>query len=207
MKNKFKNKQKGFTLVETLVTMFILMIILVGSLGIYTYSIKAQRRTVDITLVSQDIQFLMTTLSRNIRASDIDYKYYEDARIVLADSDGPKILDKLVIYNPIEDKGWVYKQLGDQAVVCFCDGRCDADEECTVDGDFEGITTHKLKITNTASLVIGGSGLKFLIVPSELPFGAVNPIQPRVTISLNANGAGENLTVQQTIPQRFFERR
>jgi len=206
----------GFTLIEVLVVMFILMLILVGSLGIYTYSIKAQRKTIDITLVSQDIQFLMTTLSRNIRASDIDYDFYGRSVpiIELETTDTPpvpKALNELALYNPATGKGMVYKQIDSQAMVCFCGGRCDAASECTEDNDFVGITTTRMKITQGGdTLAVGSSGLKFFIVPASAPFGETDPakiIQPRVTISLNADGAGENLTVQQTIPQRFFERR
>ncbi len=208
-----KNSNSGFTLVEMLVAMFILMIIVMGSTGIYTYSIKAQRRTVEMTLVAQDIQFLMTTLSRNIRAGYIDYAYYGGT----VDPDVPQ--ERLALYDPERNSGVVYKQINsDQVGACFCDhGRC-ALGTCLTNDDFIGITTHRLKLTipsrsdptDPTSLVvpkIEQSGLLFFISPASSPFASDDPIQPRVTISLNAIGAGENLTVQQTIPQRFFERK
>jgi len=189
-----KPKMRGFTLIEMLMSLFILLILISAVSGIYLYSIRAQKKTMSMNLIGQEIQFVMDSLSKRIRSSEIDYNYYKGT----VDSEGE---DELALYNKEDNKGMVYKKIENGVAVCFCDGHCNSDEDCNSDEVFKSLTTKKLKITD----------LKFYINPSEEPFGSEDPtiqlLQPRVTIRMKVEGAGTELNIQQTVPQRFFERR
>ena len=185
-----KPKECGFTLTEMLVTIFVLMILIFGVSGIYIYSIRAQRRTLQLNLVAQDVQFVMDVLSRGIREGKIDYNYY--GGIISSPS------SELALYNRENNEGAVYKKVGQQIGICSCDGSCLG--LCVEEAAFNSLSTERLKITD----------LQFYINPNHEPFADVlpiQPIQPRVTISMKVEGAGAELVVQQTVPQRFFERR
>lgn len=186
---KIKNKnQRAFTLVEMLVTIFILLILIFSVSGIYLYSLRTQQKTVQLNLVAQDVQFVMDVLTKKIRSSEIDYSYYGGT---INSSN-----NKLALAR--EDGGEVYKKIGKEIGICPCSGSCY--NLCAVESDFISLTTSRLKVVD----------LKFYINPDHSPFGEIDLEQikqPRVTVLMKVQGAGAEFVIQQTAPQRFFERR
>ena len=233
MKNKINNSdqgQHGFTLVEMLMSIFILIIIVVGASGIYVYSMKAQKTTIDLNIVAQDVQFLFDTVSRKVREGAIDYAYYggtwsdaDDAHIPnthISDTYFPETKHRkvLAIYREKQDawvvggttyfyKGAVIIQDGDHLSVCFCpDSACSDSSASTCGSDsneFKALTTSKIKIDDITFKVSPTSS------PFNLRYGEADDslVQPHMTMMVELSGAGETLFVQQTVPQRFIERR
>ena len=68
----------------------------------------------------------------------------------------------------------------------------------------DGINWYSLTMTK-----IEIERLDFYIYPSQDPFDPVNPqnIQPRVTIVMKISSGEKEIILQQTVPQRFTERR
>jgi type II secretory pathway pseudopilin PulG len=218
---KYNSTQLGFTLIEMLMTVFILIIIVVGATGIYVYSTKAQYKTLQLNIVAQDVQYMFDTISRKVREGEIDYSFYdgiwdntECGHLILDEEIAKK--NVLAIYNPSADtwtiggrtynyKGAVIVHKGDHLSVCFCDNRCSAPGVPICGGSsnpFIPLTADSLEIID----------LEFKISPVSSPFGlsyssATGLEQPRMTMRVKLNGAGETMSVQQTVPQRFIERR
>ncbi len=64
-------KQKGFTLIEVLVTAFVFSIIVVIVMGIFTNLLGNQRRAMASQKIQEDGLFIMELMSREIRVSQI----------------------------------------------------------------------------------------------------------------------------------------
>ncbi len=68
---KHFSEQKGFTLIEVLVTAFIFSIIVVVVMGIFTDLLGNQRRALASQKIQEDGLFIMELMSREIRVSQI----------------------------------------------------------------------------------------------------------------------------------------
>ena len=185
-KKKFKNfffqkhSKKGFTLLEMLVALFVLSILIVGVSGIYVYSLKVQKRTTKLNLVAQEVQFIMDNLSKRIRSGEIDYTYYGGS------VSSPE--DTLALI--IGEQEYLYKEDEEKIVVCSYErsGSCSG---------YSPLSDPNLKVID----------LKFYINPSSPPFAGASPLQPRVTIKLKVQGPQGEIVLQQSVPQRYSERR
>ncbi len=170
----------GFTLVEMLVASTIFVIIVISITSIFTLGIGSQRRIMEETNIQQESQMAMEILSKKIRKSLIDYNYYNNNKSAWPEADNILSLkDPENILYKKEEK--VLKQSTDNGL------------------SWHPVTTPKVEIRR----------LDFYIYPKKDPFDPDDPqnFQPRVTIVLKVGAGTKEMTLQQTIPQRFTERR
>lgn len=71
-------KNKGFTIIELLVTMVILGLVLSGAMGAYYVLLKARDRVEIEREMQQEVTFAMTRVADKIRAHSVDYNQYLD---------------------------------------------------------------------------------------------------------------------------------
>ena len=182
------SQQSGFTLLEMTVALGIFVILFTLTLGIYSYSIRAEQRTIKISKLQKEAQLIMEILVKQIRSSKVDYQYYIDNAIINIDA-GTNIL-------ALQDKN------GNQTIFRF-NAADETLEVCVVNCSAGGIFT---AIPPQDVLI---QDLTFFINPATNPFSLSAPPTeyPRVTTAMNLRNATghatEDLLVQQTIPQRL----
>jgi len=90
MKNLIKQqKNPGFTLVEIMVALTIFSTTFMISLAIFANSQKVQQRTLSVQQGQSDARYALELISRYIRLGEIDYEYYVQNGISLADPNNP----------------------------------------------------------------------------------------------------------------------
>jgi len=179
---KFK-KREGFTLVEMMTSASILAITVISVCGIFLSTVGSQRKVGQIANILQDSQFVMETLVKDIRSSEIDYtgtNYNGDGDTGISGTE-----TELAFKN-----GTKYRLNGDTIQVY------------TSAGPWVTMTMSTIKI----------SSLFFLIDPQTDPFthGSIVNQQPRVTIVMTIKPASypqDWITLQQTVPQRFTQKK
>ena len=184
MKN-FKKNHCGFTLLEMTVALGIFIILFTLTLGIYSQSLKAEQRTIQMSKLQKESQLIMEVIAKKIRSSKIDYSYYDGGTVNVSDGESQlALLDKSGYQT-------VFRFAGGSIEVCI--------EDCKTGGVFTSIPAADVSITS----------LTFFITPDKNPFSLDNPPEefPKVTMVINLqNTSGtntRNLFVQQTIPQRL----
>ena len=151
------------------------------SLGIYTSTVRAQRKSLAISRVQQEAQFVMEFLSKMTRTSDIDYAAYPGGTV-------PSPATQLILRDASNNQfNFTYDSIAKAVMVSVNGGTA-------------------RQISNTA---ISLSDLSYFITPSTTPYpcgGCAPTSQPRATIimrfSTTSGGQSANLLVQQTVPQR-----
>ena len=171
----------GFTLVEMLVASAIFIIIVTIVTSIFAIGVGSQRKITREVNIQQEAQMIMEIMSKKIRKSliDYDYSYTADGDDGIIDSEIELVLkDPKIIYR-----------LNNKVL------------EQSIDG---GNTWYPITMTKVEI-----KDLDFYIYPSEDPFNPENPqnIQPRVTIVMKITSGEKEMILQQTVPQRFTERR
>ncbi|MEK7506711.1 MAG: prepilin-type N-terminal cleavage/methylation domain-containing protein [Patescibacteria group bacterium] len=68
----FQTEERGFTLVETLVTLFIFSIIVLLFGGIFSGSLSSQRRASNIQQVQENADYILEALTKEIRVSTVN---------------------------------------------------------------------------------------------------------------------------------------
>jgi prepilin-type N-terminal cleavage/methylation domain-containing protein len=176
--------RRGFTLVEMLVSMSIFLIFTTVSLGIYTSTVRAEKKSIAIARVQQEAQFVMEFLGKMVRTSDIDYVAYPGAAIPAS----PPPLTQLFLRDANNTSYNFTYDAGASALMVSVNG-----------GTASRISGANISITDLA----------YIITPSTSPYpcgGCAPTSQPRATIVMrfsgSAGGQSANLLVQQTIPQR-----
>lgn len=172
---------KGFTLVEVLVSMSIFLVFTVVSMGIYTSTVRAQRKSLAISRVQQEAQFVMEFLGKMVRTSDIDYAAYPGGTI-------PSPTTQLVVRDASNNQFNFTYDAGADAVMV------------SINGDpARPISASTITVTD----------LQYFITPPTTPFpcgGCAPTSQPRATLVMRfgaaTGGQSANLLVQQTVPQR-----
>src|SRR3989344_5625707 len=100
-------KNAGFTLLEILVAIGLFVVLIIVLVNIYLLALRSQRQTAARQETLQSARFVMETLSRQVRISEIDYTYDYDgdadagingseSELALVDPDGNSIIYKLV---------------------------------------------------------------------------------------------------------------
>jgi len=180
----FAQKQRGFTLLEMTVSLGIFIILFTLTLGIYSQSLKAEQRTIQMSKLQKESQLIMEVIAKKIRSSKIDYDYYGGSVNISDGESQLALLDK-------SDYQTVFRLGGGSIEVCI--------EDCQPNGVFTSIPATDVAITS----------LVFFITPASNPFSLDAPPTefPKVTMVINlqnTSGANtRNLFVQQTIPQRL----
>lgn len=191
-KNLFsrKNQLRGFTLLEMIVALGVFIILFTLTLGIYAYSLRAERRALQMSKLQREAQLIMELVAKKIRSSRIDYNYYSgyvdtvngEDYLALLDSSNEATIFRASTVNGLE--------------VCITD--C-GDFASPNDDNFNPIPSAETDIEN----------LVFFIEPESSPFSIDAPPSefPRVTLAMDLvnNYGGERYLIhlQQTIPQRL----
>lgn len=176
--------QTGFTLLEMTIALGIFVILFTATLGIYTYSLKAEQRTIQISKLQKEAQFIMEIVAKKIRSGKLDYGFYAtpinpagESSLALLDSSG---------------NSTVFKFESQNIKVCTT--------ACSLSANFFAIPPADVTIAS----------LKFFIEPVTNPFTTINepPTEfPKITIIIDLEntryGRTRHLVVQQTIPQRL----
>jgi len=180
----FKKNNCGFTLLEMTIALGVFIILFTLTLGIYSQSLKAEQRTIQMSKLQKESQLIMEVIAKRIRSSKINYDYYGGTVNVSDGESQLALLDKSGYQT-------VFRFSGGSIEVCI--------EDCQTVGVFTSIPSADVSI---ASLV-------FFITPASNPFSLNAPPTefPKVTMAMNLqniSGANtRNLFVQQTIPQRL----
>lgn len=182
-----RHHQSGFTLLEMTVALGVFVILFTLTLGIYSYSLKAEQRSVQISKLQKEAQLIMEILAKEIRSSQIDYGYYPGSSVDTTNGE----IDLALL-----DKS------GNQTVFRF-NAVDQALEVCTLDCNALGIFT----AIPPQDVVI--QDLIFYIAPETSPFSPNQPPTefPKVTTVMTLRNTvgviSEDLLIQQTIPQRL----
>ena len=176
-----QSNRRGFTLLEMTIALGIFVVLFTLTLGVYSYALKAEQRTIQISKLQREAQFIMEIIAKKVRSGRLDYTNPINpdgtSPLALFDSSG----------NPT-----VFKFADQNIKVCI--------SACDSDANFFAIPPTDVVI----------SDLKFFIDPLTNPFVSINepPASfPKVTVVLDlANtraGITRHLIVQQTMPQRL----
>ena len=197
-KNNILKKQRGFTLMEVLVSMSIFVIVMLASFTIYAAILKASQRTTAYTRIQQEAQLIMEVLAKKIRTTRVDYQYYADKYdINLKDGN---------IYNEvIGENGEKELALIDSSDIDYLFAT--STDALVISSKAAGETDYGTPVAIPSQLVKIDS-IKFFIQPLSYPFDINTPpvTQPRVTMVItfrSTKGAQTaSFTVEQTVPQR-----
>lgn len=180
---KLKN-QSAFTLLEMTIALGIFVILITSTLGIYSYSIKAEQRTIQISKLQKEAQLIMEIIAKKIRSNRVDYTYYGGSVDGAGGETVLALLDK-------SNQQTVFRLHNNSIEVCI--------EDCGLEENFNALPASDVIVDD----------LKFFISPARNPFSLdAPPVEfPKVTavITLKNTRAGvtRNLFVQQTLPQRL----
>lgn len=164
-----------------LVAMSLFLIFATVSLGIYTSTVRAQRKTLSLTRVQQEAQFITEFLGKKIRTSDIDYAAYPGDTI-------PSPTTQLILLDADNNQ---YDFTYDNVLKAVM------------------VSVNGTAIRRVSGTSVAITDINYFVTPSMTPFpggGAPPTDQPRATIvmrfSSTAGGQGADILVQQTVPQR-----
>ncbi len=182
-----KNNVKGFTLLEMILALGIFIILFTLTLGIYSYALRAEQKTTQLSRLQKEAQLIMEIVAKKVRNSRIDYAWYSGE--LSSPESSLALLDKSAERTVFKLKTDV---LGDNFAICSLG-------DCVSDDDFSIIPASNIVIAS----------LNFYISPLVDPFSLdeLPSEYPRVTIVVDLEhtqgGITRNMLVQQTIPQRL----
>ena len=195
----FVKLNKGFTLIELMVSLGILVVVILAAMGIYLNVIGTRQKTVGQLNIQEDGQYLMSLIVKDIRAGMVDYTGHGT---INSPEEKLYLLDFSASPNQIR-----YRTNLSESGVCGS-ARCVLerckDTSCAEE-DYHSITMANISVER----------LDFYINPVTNPFTAgsiTNYVHPRVTVVLKLKSliekTGEKLlTLQQTVPQRYTYRK
>lgn len=171
---KKNQKQKGFTLIEMLVSMMCFSIVIVVITSVFVSSVKSQQTAKDLQNIQDEVRYLMDFISRDIRMADradgtcgvdnINHIYFVNAGNIQFLKTKPDHSTECITYIHDNINGRILK-------------------------NFIPINSDKIKITY----------LKFI-----QSYANINTDQPRITIILKARALNSTneITIQTTISTR-----
>ena len=190
----FKRKLKigGFTLIEMIVSMSIIVVVVITAVSIYVYSIGSQEKISATTKLQQDAQFILETMAKNIRQYQIDYSSYSDPI--------PQPTSTLLLIDSADNR----IQYRRNPTTCTKSNPCRI-EKCAKSGSCADADFHPVSMSDVSI-----ARLDFYIQPDSNPFisGATSYQNPIVTIIMELKSYKERfgecrVKVQETIPQRY----
>lgn len=179
-------KNIGFTLLEMVIAMGIFIVLFTLTLGIYSYSLKAEQRSMQLAKLQKEAQLIMEVIAKKIRTSRVDYDFYGGTI-----PDTEEYTEELALRDRNGDLV-VFKLKGESIGICGF-GACISDDE------YSAIPADEVTVTT----------LKFFISPLISPFSLDEPPTqyPKITIIMNLRLAtvrnSRDLLIEQTIPQRL----
>src|SRR6476660_3667458 len=77
-RSQLSKSQRGFTLIEILVSTAIFVVVVAAMLSLFNYTLKINRRVKSLREVAQGTRTFTETLTREIRNGRIDYSSWTD---------------------------------------------------------------------------------------------------------------------------------
>ncbi|OHA54797.1 MAG: hypothetical protein A2226_02010 [Candidatus Veblenbacteria bacterium RIFOXYA2_FULL_43_9] len=201
-----KLANQGFSTIELLVVMALIIVVVSAAAGIFLYVSRVQKRIMANQRVQGSVRFALETLVRDLHSSEIDYDYYNQAGLDLIESDGVTVVAVEILalrdssYQPV-----LYRKNSDTLEVC-------RGLSCfTEAGTWSAILSDDVQVVSIKYYIVPGvdpfepcSGVACVTLPSE---------QPRVTLAFTAQSKdpepGTSPTVlwlQTTIVSRSYRR-
>lgn len=206
LNNEQSFKSLGFTLIELMVSLGLLVVAIMAAMGIYLSVIGTRQKTLGQVNIQEDGQYLISLMIKDIRFGSIDYANYgPTAECGEIDTDDGWV-NQLCLLDLSNNKVRYKSDLSAQGVCgsnrCVIK-RCKG-TSCSSDSDFQTITMQNISLER----------LDFYINPTTDPLvaGSTTYRHPRVTIILKLKSliekTGEKeLVIQQTVPQRYTRRK
>ena len=206
---KIKNNKTGFTLVEVLVAVSIFAILAILLSVIYVAFTKMQTRTKISQQVLNDSQFVLETITREVRNNEIfDYDPYDSGIcgsilddvnyvncLLLLREDG-----QLIVFTTTTDESLIYITPTCNSDYSDCDWALDDYESYT---ELLSLGVNNIKVED----------LYFYIKPDEIPFPSITENKhPVVTIRMqtayDSTRSNEQIShlLQTTIASRIYKR-
>ena len=200
-------KQKGFTLIEVLVSISVFSMVMTGILDLYMMTSKNQRKMAFMVQVQNDTRTVLRTISDRIKLSTVNYGYYGDD--LIADQPVPVLAliaqgsEEVIFTKCSAEEGSLCG-----AEVCFDTNNSSPCVGMRIDnGDWEPLTSKDIKADR----------LDFYIRPTADPFKFEDGVylsntQPNVTVALGLRNVSvapglENLLLSQTtVTSRIYKR-
>ena len=191
--------KQGFTLIELMVSLGILVMVIMSAMGVYIHVIGTREKALGQLNIQEEGQYLMSLMVKDIRAGKVDYSNYggSDCGTIAG---GTSLTAELCLLD-FSSNEIRYKK---ESVSATRDvlKRCQA-APCASE-DYQNITMTNATIER----------LDFYINPVSNPFtaGSTTYEHPRVTIvmrlrSLTEKPGTRDLILQQTVPQRYTFRK
>ncbi|MBI2645354.1 type II secretion system protein [Candidatus Uhrbacteria bacterium] len=207
---------KGFTLVEMVITIFLFSLLIVIVSDVFSRAQQAQRRTVALQRLQDDMRFFINKISSSIRSGSVTYAWYVQPQHEAVASDG----NTLLALTTFDGKKVLVRRGADTNIPAptLCN---DADQGAPcmlLMSEDDGATWHR-----ASSQDIHIDRLMFFIAPQKDPFpleeqsdGSLDygaNAQPKVTVSVRASsrvsglrGKAPSMTLQTTVSTREYKR-
>lgn len=181
-------REKGFTLIEAVVSTAVFSMVIVSILGVYSSVLRLDRRTRTERAVQGNARFLLEYFSKDIRNGRIDYSKYPGGNA-----------------SNTSNSLWISNQANEDEFF-FLSGT-DLKLQKTVSGS--------LSTTNLNSSDVKVTKASFLLSPSQDPLtiAKISNQQPSVTIILEltsstyGGGEGSKVNIQTTLTSRNYSSR
>ncbi len=181
-KNNKKGKHllaRGFSTVELLVVMSLMLVVITSSVGIFLLVSRTQKRIIASQQIQGKVRYAFELVTRDIHTSTIDYDYYKDNNIQLLGNDNEVLPIDILALRDNFNQPVKYRLSGYKLQ--------------TSRGYTSGSETWYDLLSDNVKVV----NLGFYIVPATNPFapcttlecGEVPNQQPRITISIVATNS------------------
>ncbi len=175
-------KQRGFTLIESVVATSLFVVAMVSIIGVYLSTVKINRRTDLIRTASENSRFIAEFLSKEIRNGQINYTGPANSPCTLPPFTSPSYTFSMINVD------------GDR--LCFFLGTDAGLVSAT--GPNLWLIKNNLGMVKVNSTNVQITKLNFYVSPTANPYSASLKVQPRVSVvgTLKAtSGAQDNVTM------------
>lgn len=204
--------QKGFTLVEMVITIFLFSLLIVVVSDVFSRAQQAQRRTVALQRLQDDMRFFMNKIASSVRSGSIAYDWYAAQQDPFT-SDGSADILALTTF----DGKKILVRRGKDITPASCD--TDVSEPCVLlMSEDNGVSWQQ-----ASSQDIRIEQLTFFVTPQKDPFpleqqedGSLDysaQSQPKVTLAVRAvsrvtglRGELPRMFLQTTVSTREYKR-
>ncbi len=160
-KIKLTKNQKGFTLIEMIISVSIFVLVLVIAANIYLVINNTQRKVVTMQRIQSDTRYLFEAIAQEIRLGQINYDFYNNNDIDIH----PSAADNTVLAVVNRSGNSVFFKLssiGDKVQYC----EVNEENNCALDDDslWQNVTPEGVEVEH----------LRFIITPSADPFSEVS---------------------------------
>jgi prepilin-type N-terminal cleavage/methylation domain-containing protein len=153
------SKKKGFTLIETIVTLSIFVLVLLIATDVYVMVNRSQRKVAATQKIQDDVRYLMEVMAQDIRLSQINYDFYETKQIDLHPLATTQPVTVLALINQTSQNIF-YRWVAASQRVQYCReltaGLCDL----TTGSGWNDLTPNGVSIAE----------MRFVVTPTANPF-------------------------------------